>query len=60
MMAAIAKLLPAGHGRQGDAEAVALAVDDTIVRAQMGACPDASLRAFSCILRRYGVVRPMA
>jgi len=55
MTAAIAALLPPGRGRRADAEAVALAVDGAIVRAQVDGCPEGALRALERLLRRSGV-----
>ena len=54
MTAAIAPLLPAGRGRKADAEAVALAVDGAIVRAQIDGSPDAAVRALARLLRGVG------
>jgi len=51
MTSAIAGLLPASTRRKQDMEAVALAVDGAIVRAQFDGTPDAALKALSRILR---------
>lgn len=57
MTAAIVPLLPPGRGRKADAEAVALAVDGAIVRAQMDGSPDAAVRALARLLHGFGAGR---
>jgi AcrR family transcriptional regulator len=51
MTAVIAGLLPASKQRKQDAEAIALAVDGAIVRAQFDETPDAALKALARILK---------
>jgi AcrR family transcriptional regulator len=51
MTTVIASLLPASKHRKQDAEAVALAVDGAIVRAQFDETPDAALKALARILK---------
>jgi len=51
MTSAIASLLPASARSKQDTQAVALAVDGAIVRAQFDETPDAALKALSIILR---------
>lgn len=48
--AAIAAVLPASRRRNRLAQAVALAVDGAIVRAQFDTAPDAALKALKCIV----------
>jgi len=50
MMAAIADLLPPSAQRDAEAQAIALAVDGAIVRAQFDPAPGAALRALARIL----------
>ncbi len=47
---AISKLLPASAHRVRDAEAVAMAMDGAIIRAQMDGSPDAALRVLATLL----------
>jgi len=49
--AAIAAALPASHRRDPLAQAVALAVDGAIVRAQFDAAPDAALKALRRVVK---------
>jgi AcrR family transcriptional regulator len=51
MTTVIAGLLPASKQRKQDAEAIALAVDGAIVRAQFDETPDAALKALARILK---------
>jgi AcrR family transcriptional regulator len=51
MTAVIASLLPASSRRKQDTQAIALAVDGAIVRAQFDATPDAALKALTRILK---------
>ncbi|MES2183684.1 MAG: TetR/AcrR family transcriptional regulator, partial [Pseudomonadota bacterium] len=50
MTEAIAGLLPAGPQQARQAQAVALAVDGAIVRAQFDGTPDAALETFGLLL----------
>jgi AcrR family transcriptional regulator len=51
MTAVIASLLPASSRRKQDAQAIALAVDGAIVRAQFDATPNVALKGLTRILR---------
>jgi hypothetical protein len=51
MTTVIASLLPASTQRKQDAQAIALAVDGAIVRAQFDETPDAGLKALARILK---------
>ena len=51
MTAVIASLLPASTQRKQDTQAIALAVDGAIVRAQFDETPDAALKALARILK---------
>lgn len=51
MVTAIANLLPQSGQREPDAQAMALAVDGAIVRAQMDRHPDAALQALDRVLK---------
>jgi AcrR family transcriptional regulator len=51
MMTVIASLLPASTQRKQDTEAIALAVDGAIVRAQFDETPDAALKALARVLK---------
>jgi AcrR family transcriptional regulator len=51
MTAVIASLLPASSRRKQDTQAIALAVDGAIVRAQFDATPNAALKALTRILK---------
>lgn len=51
MVAAIATLLPPSKQRDRDAQAIALAVDGAIIRAQFDQAPDAALQALERILK---------
>ena len=59
MTVVIASLLPASTQRKLDTQAIALAVDGAIVRAQFDATPDAALKALARILKsmRPGPIR---
>jgi AcrR family transcriptional regulator len=57
MMSVIAGLLPASTQRRQDTEAIALAVDGAIVRAQFDETPDAALKALGRVLKS---IRPRA
>lgn len=51
MVTAIASLLPPSAQREQDAQAIALAVDGAIVRAQMDQHPDAALQALNRVVQ---------
>jgi AcrR family transcriptional regulator len=51
MAAAIKNLLPASRHREADAQAIALAVDGAIVRAQLDETPDAALKALDRLIK---------
>lgn len=51
MTAAIGTLLPPTRHRRGDAQAIAMAVDGAIVRAQLDASPRAALQSLARLLR---------
>jgi len=51
MMTVIASLLPASTQRKLDTQAIALAVDGAIVRAQFDETPDAALKALARVLK---------
>jgi len=51
MLAAIATLLPPSKQRDRDAQAIALAVDGAIIRAQFDQAPDAALQSLERILK---------
>ncbi|QBK03860.1 TetR/AcrR family transcriptional regulator [Hylemonella gracilis] len=53
MCDAIAELLPPSRHRKLDAQAIALAVDGAIVRAQADPTPEAALRALTRLLRGW-------
>lgn len=54
MTSLIAGLLPPSRQRERDADAIALAVDGAIVRAQIDGTPDAALKALTRLLRSFG------
>lgn len=51
MVLRLAKLLPPSKHRMPDAQAIALAVDGAIIRAQYDTSPDAALRALERVLK---------
>ena len=56
MTNAIASLLPVSARRKQDTQAIALAVDGAIVRAQYDETPDAALKALSRLLKSIAVM----
>lgn len=60
MGAVIASLLPPSRQREQDAEAVALAVDGAIIRAQFDQTPDAALRALNRVLKSLLAIKKRA
>ncbi len=58
MVAAITALLPPSKQRDRDAQAIALAVDGAIIRAQFDQAPDAALQALERILKSLQASAP--